>query len=63
MPGSQSHPTVNWFAALWALPQNARAALEVSNRAFVMVSGRIARSGNVPDLLDDALIRDAYLGG
>jgi len=63
MPGSQSWSDGELVAALWALPQNARAALEVSNRAFAMVSGRIARSGNVPDLLDDALIRDAYLGG
>jgi branched-chain amino acid transport system ATP-binding protein len=42
--------------------QNARAALELAGRAYVMESGRIALSGPAPDLLASDRVRGAYLG-
>lgn len=43
--------------------QNARLALEVSNRAYVMESGRITLSGAAPALAGDPQVQRAYLGG
>ncbi len=43
--------------------QNALAALELSDRAYVMEQGTVALSGSGPDLLDDPHVRKAYLGG
>lgn len=42
--------------------QNVRRALEISHRAYVLETGRITRTGNAEDLLQDDLIREAYLG-
>jgi branched-chain amino acid transport system ATP-binding protein len=42
--------------------QNAKLALEVSQRGYVMESGKITMSGNAKDLLDDERVRNAYLG-
>ncbi|RXZ42553.1 ABC transporter ATP-binding protein [Crenobacter cavernae] len=42
--------------------QNAKLALEVSQRGYVMESGKITMSGNARDLLDDERVRNAYLG-
>lgn len=42
--------------------QNAKLALQVSQRAYVLESGEITLSGNSPDLLDDSRVRAAYLG-
>jgi branched-chain amino acid transport system ATP-binding protein len=42
--------------------QNARLALKVSSRAYVLESGRITLSGNSSDLLQDDRVRAAYLG-
>ena len=42
--------------------QNAKVALELSHRAYVMDSGEITLSGNAKDLLDDPQVRQAYLG-
>jgi branched-chain amino acid transport system ATP-binding protein len=42
--------------------QNARRALQLASRAYVMESGRITLSGAAADLLDDPLVRQAYLG-
>jgi branched-chain amino acid transport system ATP-binding protein len=42
--------------------QNARLALEVSSRAYVLGSGLIGLSGNSTDLLTNPLVRHAYLG-
>jgi branched-chain amino acid transport system ATP-binding protein len=42
--------------------QNARLALEVSQRAYVMESGEITLSGEAAHLLDDPKVRAAYLG-
>jgi branched-chain amino acid transport system ATP-binding protein len=42
--------------------QNARLALKVSRRAYVLESGLITLSGNSADLLQDDRVRAAYLG-
>ncbi|MBV8049112.1 MAG: ABC transporter ATP-binding protein [Paludibacterium sp.] len=42
--------------------QNARLALEVSQRGYVMESGKITLGGNARELLDDERVRNAYLG-
>ncbi len=43
--------------------QNAKKALECSNRCYVMKTGEIAMSGFSCDIMDDPKIRQAYLGG
>jgi branched-chain amino acid transport system ATP-binding protein len=47
---------------LLLVEQNARLALQVTNRAYVMDTGRISLSGASQDLLDDPEVRAAYLG-
>ena len=42
--------------------QNAQAALQVANRAYVLETGRISMSGDAKDLLADPAVIDAYLG-
>ncbi|MDR3170803.1 MAG: ABC transporter ATP-binding protein [Treponema sp.] len=42
--------------------QNANLALSISNRAYVLETGRIALSGTSENLLHDANIKKAYLG-
>jgi len=43
--------------------QNALAALELSDRAYVMEQGRITRTGSGKELLNDPEVKRAYLGG
>ncbi len=42
--------------------QNARAALSIADRGYVMETGRIVAEGRAADLLRDAQVRQAYLG-
>jgi branched-chain amino acid transport system ATP-binding protein len=42
--------------------QNARLALQIANRAYVMESGLITLSGTGKELLEDSRVRVAYLG-
>ncbi|NBX25210.1 MAG: ABC transporter ATP-binding protein [Planctomycetes bacterium] len=42
--------------------QNARAALRLSDRAYVMETGRITLSGTGAELLQDRRVQEAYLG-
>jgi branched-chain amino acid transport system ATP-binding protein len=42
--------------------QNAKAALRLAHRGYVMESGRITKEGKGKDLLDDPDIKKAYLG-
>ena len=44
------------------IEQNAKLALEVSDRGYVMESGEITLSGAASDLLHDPKVRAAYLG-
>lgn len=42
--------------------QNAKMALSISDRAYVLETGRISMSGAASDLLDDEKVKKAYLG-
>jgi branched-chain amino acid transport system ATP-binding protein len=42
--------------------QNVVASLKLSNRAYVLENGRIVMTGSGAQLLDDARVRQAYLG-
>ena len=42
--------------------QNARAALKIAHRAYVLETGKIVFSGNAQELLVDERVRKAYLG-
>jgi len=42
--------------------QNARAALAIADRAYVLETGRITLSGTAAEIQTDARVRDAYLG-
>jgi branched-chain amino acid transport system ATP-binding protein len=43
--------------------QNARMALRLAHRAYVMATGRIARTGTGAELLNDPAVHETYLGG
>jgi len=43
--------------------QNARMALSIANRGYVLETGRIVASASAGELLEDAAVRRAYLGG
>ena len=42
--------------------QNAKLALSIADRAYVLEVGRIAMSGSAKDLMDDERVKKAYLG-
>lgn len=42
--------------------QNARMALDISHRGYVLEIGRIIREGDSKELLDDEIVRKSYLG-
>ena len=42
--------------------QNAKKALSIADRAYVLETGRITMEGNAKDLLEDDSIKKAYLG-
>ena len=42
--------------------QNAKVALELSHRGYVMDSGEITLSGDARGLLENPQVRQAYLG-
>jgi branched-chain amino acid transport system ATP-binding protein len=44
------------------IEQNAKLALEVCDRGYVMESGEIALEGPAPELLSNPRVREAYLG-
>jgi branched-chain amino acid transport system ATP-binding protein len=43
--------------------QNARAALNIADRGYVLENGTLAVSGTAGELLDNSVVQDAYLGG
>lgn len=49
--------------AIILVEQNARLALKLANRAYVLEVGSISLEGNTKDMLDDNHIKQAYLGG
>lgn len=42
--------------------QNAKKALSIADRAYVLETGRIVQSGDAQVLLNDESIKKAYLG-
>jgi branched-chain amino acid transport system ATP-binding protein len=48
--------------AIFLVDQNARAALAVADRAYVLETGRVVLSGTGAELLADENVRSAYLG-
>ncbi len=48
---------------IFLVEQNARLALSIAHRAYVMESGEITLHGVASDLLHDVRVRKAYLGG
>jgi len=42
--------------------QNARAALALADRGYVLVNGHVAKSGPAVDLMKDSAIQEAFLG-
>lgn len=48
---------------LFLVEQNARAALKLAHRGYVMVTGQIALEGSGQHLLNDVSVRAAYLDG
>jgi len=48
--------------AVILVEQNARAALRLASRGYVLESGRITLTGSGQELLNDRRVRDAYLG-
>ena len=43
--------------------QNARMALKVADRAYVLETGKVSMSGKAADLASDERVKQAYLGG
>lgn len=48
--------------ALVLAEQNVRKALQVTHRAYVLAQGSVSATGPSPTLLDDAHVRESYLG-
>ena len=42
--------------------QNAKKALSIADRAYVLETGKIALSGNAKELMNDDSVKRAYLG-
>ena len=43
--------------------QNARAALRLATRGYVLEVGKVVREDSAANLLADPAVREAYLGG
>lgn len=48
--------------AVLLVEQNAKAALSLASRAYVLETGRIVASGPSADLANDPAVQEAYLG-
>ncbi|BBP76275.1 ABC transporter ATP-binding protein [Pseudomonas gingeri NCPPB 3146 = LMG 5327] len=48
---------------IFLVEQNANHALRLSDRAYVLVNGEIRMTGSGRELLENAQVREAYLGG
>ena len=48
---------------IWMVEQNARQALEIADKAYVLVQGRNAHTGTGKELLSDDEVRRSFLGG
>ena len=52
----------NRGTAVLLVEQNAQMALQIAARGYVMETGKVVRDGPAPELLEDADIREFYLG-
>jgi len=50
-------------ATILLVEQNARMALSIANRGYVMETGKIVTTGTGQELLASPAVRKAYLGG
>jgi len=50
-------------STILVVEQNARAALDIADRGYVLENGRITHEGAAASLLGNESVRDAYLGG
>lgn len=48
---------------IFLIEQNAYDALEISDRAYILETGRISLEGRSSDLITDERVKNAYLGG
>lgn len=48
--------------AILMVEQNVRKALQLSDRAYLMESGRVQKEGTEKSFMDDPYIKKAYLG-
>ncbi len=48
---------------VFVVEQNAKMALEIANRAYVMETGKIVLSGTGKELISSSAVQKAYLGG
>jgi branched-chain amino acid transport system ATP-binding protein len=49
--------------AVLLVEQNARLALKLAHRGYVMETGSITLTGSGAELLEDPKVQEAYLGG
>ncbi len=49
--------------AIFLVEQNARMALEVASRGYVLQQGRVVAEGSSAELLGSEVVKEAYLGG
>jgi branched-chain amino acid transport system ATP-binding protein len=50
-------------ATILLVEQNARMALKLAHRAYVLATGRVVRSGAGSELVNDPAVKESYLGG
>ena len=56
-------PATSAGTTVLLVEQNAKKALSIADRAYVLETGRISMEGNAQELLADDRVRQAYLGG
>ncbi len=54
--------TNSFGTTILLVEQNAHKALTISNRAYVLETGKVIIEGSAKELLDDDRVRQAYLG-
>ena len=47
---------------IFLVEQNAKMALSIANRAYVLETGKVLMEGNAHELMDNDEVRKAYLG-